>query len=106
MTREDRLLRILYPGREEFSDSEREFASMALSIAMEVSPRRESSDVPIWGRFMRSGVEYECIPRPATVSSQDGCSGCAFDKAKACNAPRCSKFDRFDGEFVWFRRVK
>lgn len=108
MSKVDRVLRRLYPGRSEFTLAEREFAARALAIAREEGSggRMSSEFIPVGGRFVRRNIEFECIVRPDGLELHKGCSGCGFNDARACDAPPCSKFDRTDGEFVWFRRVE
>ncbi len=109
LVKEDRVLRRLYPGRTVFTPEERAFAKRAIEAANSESvrsriPRR---DLMVGERFVRDGVEYECVLRPANLETYNACSGCDYvASGGGCDAPRCSKFDRTDGQFVWFRRVK
>lgn len=108
MTRkEERILKKMYPGRDEFSPAEVEFARRAIAIANadSVRSRMPRRDIRVGERFFRGDIEYECVLRPE-VDVQDACSGCDYIGPNgACDAPRCSKFDRSDSQFVWFKRV-
>ena len=107
MTKKERILRRLYPGREVFTPEEVAFAMKAMQLVVEENRNTvvPSKDVAIGARFIRGGIEYECVPRPI-VGVRDACMGCSFAARPSCSAPRCSKFDRSDGKFVWFKRVK
>ena len=83
------------------------FARRAMRIAMRVCTgvRPLRSEVAIGGVFTSRGVKYRCIRRPSRLEVSDACAGCAFLRASCPNA-RCSRFDRSDGENVWFEEVK
>lgn len=105
MGRQEEILMKLHPGRTEFSDMEREFADELLRIASGKSEKANalpSRYIEIGGRVEIRGRWYECVVRPS-CHWLDSCSGCAFF---GCDCPpflQCSRHDRRDGRYVWFK---
>lgn len=101
----ERVLQDIFPGRDsgEFTEAERELALRAIGAAARDAKRSRipRRDVRIGETFLSKGKEYRCVRVPKSVDFRDACSGCAFERS-ACPAARCSKFDRADGNFVWF----
>ena len=102
----DRILRELWPGVDDFSAEQVSFAQRAIAIANRDAQRSRipRRDVRIGERFFVKDVEYECVRRPRWIEVSDACSGCAFLHA-SCPAARCSRWDREDGNNVWFQEV-
>lgn len=102
--REIRILRELYPGRENFTQEDLAFARKAIEIANRLATRSRipRTDIRIGDVFEREGVRYLCVRRPSGFQ-HEACEGCVFrQKNLRCSGLRCSKFDRGDGENVWF----
>ena len=104
----ERILRELYPGESEFSDDQVSFALRAIEIANRDAKRSRipRTDIGIGDTFFRKGKEYRCIRRDWVSLPCEACSGCAFNQSDAkCSGLRCSRFDRSDGNNVWFVEV-
>ena len=109
MTRkEERILSELYPGVSNFTDEQVAFAHRAIEICNRDAKRSRipRTDIGIGETFFRKGKQYRCIPRRRVGLPCEACSGCAFNQSDAkCAGLRCSKFDRSDGNNVWFEEV-
>lgn len=104
----ERILRELYPGESEFSAEQELFARRAIEIANRDAKRSRipRTDIPVGSTFFRKGKEYMCVRRERVVLPSEACSGCAFNQSDAkCSGLRCSRFDRSDGNNVWFVEV-
>lgn len=56
--------------------------------------------------FTEGGDTYKCVKRPPNISHRDACTGCDVrNKKYYCENKACSKFDRKDKNFVWFKKV-
>lgn len=112
VSKEERTLRRLYPGRESFSDAEIEIVRriQRMDDDVEVPGRCDVVPyvfVPIGGRIRVKGKEYECVRADATLLPAQACSGCALRSGRVqCLKYQCSPFDRSDGRFTWFVEVK
>lgn len=100
------VLRVMYPGRDVYSDEEIAIAGSVIAVISGRSSRSSrlpSVYVPVGGIYEYGGFRYRCVVRPGVVP-RDCCVGCAFSApGVACpSALQCSKFDRRDGRFVWF----
>lgn len=109
----DEALRLLYPGREEWTDAEVAAAGRVVSWRSGVLPERASRAevlptrfVPVGGRVVLGGVEYECVEAEAGSCPAAACCGCDFSRrGRGCWSLQCSPQDRCDGRFVWFVEV-
>lgn len=102
--REIRILRELYPGRENFTQEDLAFARKAIEIANRLATRSRipRTDIRIGDVIEREGMKLLCVRRPPGFQ-HEACEGCVFrQKNLRCSGLRCSKFDRGDGENVWF----
>lgn len=71
--------------------------------------------VPLGGVFTRYGVRLWCVRRPGVESVSGACRGCWFSRGRKvingcsvmvnCNDIACSRWDRMDGNNVWFVEV-
>lgn len=107
MGKVDRVLRRVFPDREDFTDEERRLAEAAIVVANSDSPksRMPRTDVPVGGILRKRGAEYRCVLRGRVASPADACSGCGL-RDRPCSGVRCSRFDRSDGLNVWFEEVR
>ena len=104
-----RILRELYPGKEEYSPEEVSFAQRAILIAKKDAKRSRipRTDIAIGDTFFRKGREYVCVRRPRVSLPSEACSGCSFNTSDVkCIGLRCSSFDRSDRNNVWFEEVE
>lgn len=105
--KKDRILSEVFPGQVGgYTEEQVRLVEVAIAAANRDAlrsriPRR---DVRLGERFMVRDVEYECIRRPSGLSVSEACAGCAF-LHQSCPAARCSRWDREDGNNVWFREV-
>ena len=105
--RQDRLLKKLYPGKDDFSNEEYSLANDILAIAdgktlkASALPQRF---VPLGDVISIRGERYRCVARE-DVGWVDCCLGCAFIGCDCPASLQCSKFDRKDGKNVWFQKV-
>ena len=99
----DRVLRELYPGSESYTTDQVVFARRAIRLAMRECSKAgvPRSEVAVGEVFMSKGVRYRCVLRPSGIEPAEACRGCAFMRV-SCPKARCSRFDRSDGENVWF----
>lgn len=105
MRREDRLLRVLMPGKEDFSAEDYAFARVLLSEADGKSGKASSLPsmfVPLGGTVRYKGRVYRCVVREE-VTWAECCRGCAFCGCDCPPALQCSSFDRRDGRNVWYQ---
>lgn len=103
-----RILRELYPGVETFTPEQYAFARRAVEVANADAKRSRipRTDIPVGGSVYRKGKRYECILRPGVSLPSEACSGCSFNVSEfKCIGLRCSRFDRSDGNNVWFVEV-
>lgn len=107
------LLRALYPGVSGYTEEELCYGRSvlgAMRVARHVDERPcrlPMRYIPVGGR-VRVGVrEYVCVLRPSVSSPQDACMGCAFRNGRpSCGDLQCGAWDRADGAWVWYARVK
>lgn len=106
MGKVERVLRRVYPGREDFTDEERRLAESAIYVANSDAPkaRMPRTDIPVGGVLHKNGRAYRCVVRDEVSSPADACSGCGL-RERPCYGVRCSSFDRSDGGNVWFIEV-
>ena len=52
------------------------------------------------------GGEYRVVERPVGLDSREACRGCVFRLGTCPASLACSAFDRRDGRFVWFVKLK
>lgn len=103
-----RILRELYPGVDSFTPEQYAFARRAVEVANADAKRSRipRTDVPIGGVIYRKGRRYLCVERPVVGLPSEACSGCSFNVSEfKCIGLRCSRFDRSDGNNVWFQEV-
>lgn len=102
------ILRSAFPGRDEFTEEERDFAKRVL-LAKDVTVkdvRGRTRYVPVGGEMSRYGRTYVCRAADPVSCVADACVGCAFKRDNLyCDDVACSKYDRPDGRFVWFKEV-
>ena len=110
--KEERILQRLFGPRASYSPWEVELARRAIEIANSDAQRSRlpRRDIRVGEEFEKKGVRYVCVLRPRgyarTASPGDACSGCDILKhSNHCEGPRCSVFDRSDGQDVWFKEV-
>lgn len=103
----------LYPDREAWSQEEVAAARRVLARRRGSSSAKSSRAenlptkfIPVGGRVVMGGVEYECVEAPVETCPAAACRGCDFSiKRRGCWSLQCSPQDRRDGRFVWFREV-
>lgn len=102
----EKLLKKIYPERDDFSEAELAIAE-DVYIALRFKGAKSSSKfVEVGSTVVVNGERYRCVVRPHIGQPRDACMGCDF-KGLVCPAYlQCSAYDRSDGEYVWFRRVK
>ena len=107
MSKIERVLQELYPGVAEVTPEQRAFAERAIEIAKRdaLRSRIPRTDIRVGSTFWRKGKEYVCVRRRRVDLPSEACSGCAFVSDQKCYGLRCSKFDRSDGNNVWFVEV-
>lgn len=102
------LLRRICPGRE-FSSGELEVANLVLSSFLGAGDR--ASRIPrrfvrVGEVYVKDGKAYRCVPRGEVSKVSRACDGCCFSKSSSpdrwCLGLQCSRWDRPDGENVWF----
>ncbi len=113
MDRIDKILKRAFPDRDSFTDSEKEFASAVLASYNNVvkNDRRcltlPLRFIPIGDIVEIAGYRYRCMLRGGVRTPADACAGCDFSrKCRGCVDLQCSKWDRRDGQNVWFREVE
>lgn len=100
------VLKEMYPGVEAYTEDQIKAARRVVLASVRRTPRSSrlpSIYIPVGGTYVYYGETFRCVVRPPVVP-RDCCLGCAFARAKyPCPAAlQCSKFDRADGNFVWF----
>lgn len=106
ISKEDRILRRLFGEQDSYTMEQVEFARRAIEVANADAqrsriPRRY---VKVGGTFERKGRIFRCVLRGSVSTPSEACSGCDILKySHHCDAPMCSKWDRSDGNFVWFK---
>lgn len=113
MERIDKILHRAFPEREDFTAEERSFAESVLASYSNVV-RSDRRCIALPTRFIAIGktVEigghvYKCMLRGGVKTPADACGGCDFSrKCRGCVDLQCSRYDRRDGENVWFREVE
>lgn len=108
--KELRILRRVY-GDRDFTPEEVELVRLCIAQANADAKRSRipRRDIRIGETFEKKGITYRCVLRPAIsqIHVSDCCAGCDILKhSNRCEAPRCSRFDRSDGQNVWFKEVK
>ena len=109
VSKEERILRRLFGDQDEYSLEQVELARRAIEIANADDQRSRipRRDIRIGETFEKKGVEYRCVRRGEVRVPSEACSGCDILRhSNHCEAPRCSKWDRTDGQNVWFVEVK
>lgn len=109
MTKEERILRSLYPEREYFTIKEIESVRAGMHRGI---PTYDSSVRLPW-KFVPVGCTVEvgdecfvCVEAEKVSLPMDACIGCAFSRGgRGCKHLQCSPFDRRDHKFVWFKEV-
>lgn len=102
------LLRRVCPGRE-FSAGELEVANLVLSSflgAGDKASRIPRRYIPLGEVYVKDGKAYRCVQRSEVSKVSHACDGCCFSKSSSpdrwCLGLQCSRWDRPDGENVWF----
>jgi len=104
MGKEDRILSLLYPGREDWDSAERELARRIVSVVdgkTEKAAGLPTKFVELGGVAVVRGRRYRCVVRPR-LHWTDCCSGCAFSGTDCPPFLQCGRHDRRDGLDVWF----
>lgn len=105
MVKADRILREVFPGREEFTDDERRLVERVITAVNNDAPRSRAprTDLPIGHEFDVEGVRLRVVRRTRVDEPKDACMGCWFkNHGRSCYGLRCSSFDRGDRTNVWF----
>ena len=109
MTKEERILRYMHPGRTVFSLSE--IRSVRRLLSAEEYKDESAGRLPT--RFVAVGEEtrifgrtYRCVMASRDILT-DPCLGCDL-RESACSSkvPQCSPFDRRDHLRVWYKLVE
>lgn len=107
MSRQERLLKMLRPGEESYSEDDYSLVRDILAVAGGKTGKASSLPqrfVPLGEVISIRGARYRCVLRE-DVGWVDCCRGCAFIGCDCPPSLQCSKFDRRDGNNVWFERV-
>lgn len=108
MVKADKILREVFPGREDFTDDERRLVSRVIVAVNNVAPRsrRPRTDFPIGHEFTFEDQQLKVVRRTFVLEPKDACMGCWFkEHGKSCYGLRCSRFDRDDQTNVWFAGI-
>ncbi len=109
MTREERILRFKYPGRESFTEDELRQVRRLLAKEGdkdEGAQRFPTRFVPVGGITSIFGRMYRCVPCDPDILT-DPCRGCDLREQNCTSrVPQCSPFDRRDRKRVWFKLIK
>lgn len=102
MTREEIILKVKYPDREDFTDAEISSAKAFLATGRDDASALPTKFVPLGSVVYIAGKRYECIKASPVLT--DPCLGCDL-RSHSCNSriPQCSPFDRRDHTRVWFK---
>lgn len=113
MDRIEKILRRAFPEKKVFTEEEKEFAEGVIaSYSNVVRNDRRCMSLPtrfigIGDRVEIAGHVYRCVLRGGVRMPSEACAGCDFSrKYRNCVDLQCSRFDRRDGENVWFREVE
>ena len=104
-----KLLRRMYPDREDFTDAEVEMVELALQVNAESGVRSgmlPSKFVEVGETVTVGGYVYRCVEARRMACPADACLGCDFSRLyRNCSSVQCGCFDRRDRKFVWFKEV-
>lgn len=113
MIKSERILRDVFPGRETFSEDEYRLVERIIAAVNNDAPRsRMPKTEPELGSVFEvedngANVSLRVSRRGPVLAPRDACLGCWFkNHGRGCYGLRCSRFDREDGNNVWFVAVE